>query len=144
MLNVVLVIGGGELAATLACRLVRDGHQVTVVDRPTPDGPAPAGEVDGVRLIIGDGTDLATLETAGIRTADVVAAMADDDAANLLVSALARFEYGIDHTIARIVDPLHAWLFDTDVGVDLAVDQAELLTRLVVDDISRIEPRIRP
>jgi trk system potassium uptake protein len=139
----VLVIGGGELAATLARRLVRDGRQVSVVDRPTADGPAPAAEVEGVRLVVGDGTDLGVLEAAGIRTAEVVAAMGEDDPTNLLVSALARFEYGVDRTVARIVDPLHAWLFDTDAGVDVAVDQADLLTGLVADEISRVEPRDR-
>jgi trk system potassium uptake protein len=142
--HVVLVIGGGELAATLARKLVRGGCQVTVIDQPTADGPAPAGEVEGVRLVVGDGTDLAVLEAAGIRTAQVVAAMAEDDPVNLLVSALARFEYGVDRTIARIVDPLHAWLFNPDAGVDIAVDQAELLTQLVANEISGVEPRVRP
>jgi trk system potassium uptake protein len=140
----VLVIGGGELAATLARHLVHDGRQVTVVDLPGAEGPVPAGEVEGVRLVVGDGTDLGVLEAAGIRTAAVVAAMGEDDPVNLLVSALARFEYGVDRTIARIVDPLHAWLFDADAGVDVAVDQAELLTRLVADEISGVEPRARP
>jgi trk system potassium uptake protein len=100
--------------------------------------------VEGIRLIIGDGTDLTVLEAAGIRTAQVVVAMGEHDPVNLLVSALARFEYGVDRTIARIVDPLHAWLFDPDAGVDIAVDQAELLTRLVADEISGVGPRIRP
>lgn len=144
MSHSVLVIGGGELAATLARQLVRDGRQVTVVDQPTADGHLAAGEVDGVRLVVGDGTDLGVLEAAGIRTADVVAAVGEDDPVNLLVSALARFEYGVDRTVARIVDPLHAWLFHADAGVDVAVDQAELLTRLVTDVIRGVEPRVRP
>jgi trk system potassium uptake protein len=64
-----------------------------------------------------------------------VAAVSGDDADNLVVTALARFEYAAGRTIARIVDPVHAWLFDEGAGVDVAVDQAELLTRLIAHEV---------
>jgi trk system potassium uptake protein len=131
---VVLVVGGGRLGAALARRLHADGHEVTVVE---PDGARAAAiaEAATVRVVAGPCTDVATLEAAGVRTADVVAAVSGDDAENLVVCALARFEYGADRTIARIVDPTHGWLFDAVSGVDIALDQSELLTRLIAEEV---------
>jgi trk system potassium uptake protein len=130
----VLVVGGGRLGAALARRLQVDGHEVTVVE---PDaGRASAIAADtAARVVPGPYTDIATLEAAGVRTADVVAAVSGDDADNLVVCALARFEYGADRTIARIVDPTHGWLFDAVSGVDIALDQSELLTRLIAEEV---------
>jgi trk system potassium uptake protein len=130
----VLVVGGGRLGAALARRLHADGHEVTVVERSGGRAAAIAADT-AVRVVPGPYTDIATLEAAGVRTADVVAAVSGDDADNLVVCALARFEYGAARTIARIVDPTHAWLFDEVSGVDTALDQSELLTRLIADEV---------
>jgi trk system potassium uptake protein len=131
----VLVVGGGRLGAALSRRLARDGHQVTVVE-PDPERAAViTAAAPQIRTVPAPITDLGALEAAGIRTADVVAAVSADDADNLVVTALARFEYAAARTIARIVDPNHAWLFDSRSGVDLAIDQAELLASLIADDV---------
>jgi trk system potassium uptake protein len=130
----VLVVGGGRLGAGLARRLHADGHEVTVVE-PNDGRAAEIAADTTVRVVLGPCTDVATLESAGVRTADVVAAVSGDDADNLVVCALARFEYGAARTIARIVDPTHAWLFDDVSGVDIALDQSELLTRLIADEV---------
>jgi trk system potassium uptake protein len=130
----VLVVGGGRLGAALARRLQVDGHEVTVVE-PDAGRASAITEATSVRVVPGPCTDLGTLEAAGVRTADVVAAVSGDDADNLVVCALARSEYGTERTIARIVDPTHAWLFDEVAGVDIALDQSELLTRLIADEV---------
>lgn len=131
----VLVVGGGRLGACLARRLAAEGHPVTLVEPDVVRKAAVAADAEGVHLVTGDAIDLTCLEAAGIRTADVVVAVTDDDAHNLLVAGLARFEYGCERTIARVVDPTHAWLFDATSGVDIAVDQAELLTGLILAEV---------
>jgi trk system potassium uptake protein len=131
----VLVVGGGRLGAALSGRLAHDGHQVTVIE-PDPERAAViTAAAPHVRVVVAPITDLGALEAAGIRTADVVAAVSADDADNLVVTALARFEYAAARTIARIVDPTHAWLFDSGSGVDIAIDQADLLTHLIADEV---------
>jgi trk system potassium uptake protein len=131
----VLVVGGGRLGAALSRRLADDGHQVTVVE-PDPERAAViTAAAPQVRVVVAPTTDLGALEAAGVRTADVVAAVSADDADNLVVTALARFEYAVGRTIARIVDPTHAWLFDSRSGVDFAIDQADLLTRLIAEEV---------
>lgn len=132
----VLIAGRGRVATALARQLVAAGHRVTMLG-PDPDPSEPlVASVPGARVLSAQAADPALLEGAGIRAADVVAAVSADDAHNLAVTSLARFEFGVPRTIARIVDPAHAWMFGEATGVDIAVDQAELLTRLILEEMS--------
>jgi trk system potassium uptake protein len=132
----VLIVGGGRVGGALARLLVDGGHAVTVLEPSRARGQELGAVVPGADVVTADGTDPTVLEGAGIRTMDVLAAVTGDDARNLVVTALGRFEFDVPRTIARIVDPTHAWLFDAATGVDVAVDQADLLTRLIVEEMS--------
>jgi trk system potassium uptake protein len=132
----VLVVGGGRVGLALAGLLAEAAHEVVVVEVRAAQAEALSRTVPVVRAVVGDGTDPATLEAHGARTADVVAAVTGQDATNLVVSALARHEFAVPRTIARIVDPAHAWLFDAVTGVDVAVDQADLLAGLIAEELS--------
>lgn len=131
----VMTVGGGRVGAALARRLSDDGHDVVVIEL-RPDRVLDLARSSPVQVVTGDGTDPDVLEAAGIRMVDVVAVVTGDDARNLVIAALARAEFSVPRTIARIVDPQHAWLFDEAAGVDVAVDQADLLTRLIVEEMS--------
>ncbi|RPI23213.1 MAG: TrkA family potassium uptake protein, partial [Actinobacteria bacterium] len=47
-----------------------------------------------------------------------------------------RFEFGVPRVIARVVDPRKAWMYGPDMGVDVALDQADLLAHLVAEEMS--------
>jgi trk system potassium uptake protein len=132
----VLVVGGGRVGLALARLLTTADHDVVVVESGAERGAALAAAVPAARAVVADGTDPAVLESVGIRAADVVAAVTGHDAANLVVTTLARHEFDVPRTIARIVDPAHAWLFDAATGVDVAVDQADLLAGLIAEEMS--------
>lgn len=132
----VLVVGGGRVGASLAQILVGGGHDVTIVD----DRPAVVqrlrDQVTGAAVYEGGATDPATLESAGIRRADVVAAVTAADEQNLVVTGLARLHFGVPRTVARIVDPARSWLYSAEMGVDVALDQADLIARVVAEELS--------
>jgi trk system potassium uptake protein len=132
----VLIVGGGRVGATLGRLLPADDHQVTLVEAEPHRAAALVTELPVGHVVPGDGTDPVVLEAAGARTADVVVAVTDRDATNLIVTSLARHHFGVPRTIARIVDPRHAWLFSPVMGVDVAVDQADLIARLVAEEMS--------
>lgn len=79
----------------------------------------------------GNGSDAATLEAAGILTADVVVAVTGADEVNLVVSMLAKMEYGVQRVIARVNNPRNSWMFTPGMGVDVGVNQADILARFV-------------
>jgi trk system potassium uptake protein len=86
--------------------------------------------------MLGSGTNPDVLEAAGIRQADVVAAVTGADETNLVVTSLARFEFGAPRTIARVNNPRNAWMYTADMGVDVALNQADLMAHLIAEEMS--------
>jgi trk system potassium uptake protein len=71
-----------------------------------------------------------------VLTANVLAAVTGSDATNLVVTSLARFEFNVPRVIARLNNPKNAWLFTQEMGVDVALNQADILARLVAEEMS--------
>ena len=132
----VLIVGGGRTGSHLARMLHNQGHEVKVVD----DRPAVVGklreELYDSAAILGDVSSPSVLEAAGIHRAQVLAAVTADDEANLVVTTLGRFEFRVPRTIARVNNPDNAWMFTTDMGVDVALDQADIMGRLIAEEMS--------
>jgi trk system potassium uptake protein TrkA len=58
------------------------------------------------------------------------------DETNLVVTTLARFEFGVPRIIARVNNPKNAWLFTPEMGVDVALNQADLIAHLIAEEMS--------
>ncbi len=132
----VIVVGGGKVGTHLAELLLAGGHRVTVIEG-RPEALARLGhQLPGGAVLAGSGTDPALLERAGIREADVLAAVTGDDETNLVATSLARFEFGVPRTIARVNNPKNAWMFTPAMGVDVALNQADLMAHLIAEEMS--------
>ena len=132
----VLVVGGGKVGSYLASLLIADGHTVRLIEGNRAEIPRLSREFPGGVLIVGEGTDPAVLEAAGIRKADVVAAVSRADETNLVITSLARFEFNVPRTIARVNTPKNAWLFTPEMGVDVALNQADLMAHLIAEEMT--------
>ncbi len=132
----VLIVGGGKIGSHLATLLLEEGHAIRVID-PRPDVLTKLHrELPAEMIHPGDGTDPARLEQSGIRKAHVLAAVTGDDDTNLVVTTLARFEYGVPRIIARVNNPRNAWLFTPEMGVDVALNQADLMAKMIAEEMS--------
>ena len=134
----VIIVGGGKVGTYLSAVLLAEGHRVQVIEVRREEIPGlqaalrhPQG---GVTL--GSGTDPNVLEAAGIRQAAVVAAVTGADETNLVVTSLARFEFNVPRTIARVNNPKNAWMYTPEMGVDVALNQADLIARLIAEEMS--------
>jgi trk system potassium uptake protein TrkA len=87
-------------------------------------------------VLLGDGSSPRMLEQAGIQEAQVLAAVTGEDETNLVVTTLGRFEFHVPRTIARVNNPKNAWLFNQEMGVDIAVDQTDIMAKLIVEEMS--------
>jgi trk system potassium uptake protein TrkA len=65
-----------------------------------------------------------------------LAAVTGADEVNLVVTTLGRFEFNVPRIIARVNNPLNAWLFTPEMGVDVAINQADLMAKLIAEEIS--------
>jgi trk system potassium uptake protein len=132
----VLIVGGGKVGTYLAGLLLADGHTVNVVEGGKEEYRLMAADLPPEILHFGNVTDPAVLEAAGIRDADVVAAVTRTDETNLVITSLARFEFNVRRTIARVNIPKNAWLFTPEMGVDVPLNQADLMAHLIAEEMS--------
>jgi trk system potassium uptake protein TrkA len=132
----VMIVGGGKVGTYLARILIADGYNVKVIEGTQEEFQRAAKELPAEVVVFGNGTDPNVLESAGIREADVVAAVTRTDETNLVITSLARFEFNVKRTIARVNIPKNAWLFTPEMGVDVPLNQADLMAHLIAEEMS--------
>lgn len=132
----VIIVGGGKVGTYLATLLLSNGHTVTLLEN-NPRHYAkvikelPEGTVRNISP-----TDPEALDSIGISNADVLAAVSDQDEINLVVSTLAKLEFSVPKVIARVNNPKNSWLFNSGMGVDVGVNQADIMAHLVVEEMN--------
>jgi len=132
----VLIVGGGNTGSYLAKLLHEDGHTVRVIESRPNVLEKMRAELPSEAIVIGDGSNPSVLEAAGVMKANVLAAVTGSDETNLVISSLARFEFRVPRVIGRVNNPKNAWLFTREMGVDVALNQADILARLVAEEMS--------
>ncbi len=132
----VIVVGGGNTGSQLAKFLLDAGHIVRVIDERPAVLEKLAMEIPAESIIKGDGSSPIILEKAGIQKAQVLAAVTGSDETNLVITSLGRFEFNVPRVIARINNSKNAWLFTPEMGVDVSLNQAEILARLSAEEMS--------
>jgi len=130
----IVIAGAGSVGRSIARELISHGHEVTLVDRSAE--AMRIASVPEADWQLADACDIDALERAGAETCDVIVAATGDDKANLVISLLAKTEYGVPRTVARINNPKSEWLFDETWGVDVAVSTPRFMTALVEEAVS--------
>ena len=99
----IIIAGCGKVGQTLAERLTDIGHEVTVMDKDFEHLTSVTGSAD-VMGFQGDCTSVHNQVEAGIKGADLLIAVTDNDEINMLTCLIAR-KAGHCQTIARIRSP---------------------------------------
>jgi trk system potassium uptake protein TrkA len=132
----VIIVGGGKTGAQLAADLLAAGQRVRLIELNPDERERLIAELPPEAVLIGDGSSPAVLGSAGIAEADVLAAVTGEDETNLVITTLGRFEFAVPRTIARVNNPKNAWLFNAEMGVDVALNQVDVLTKLIAEEMS--------
>ena len=130
----VIVIGAGSVGRSISRELVTNDHQLTIIDN-QPSAMRIA-QVPEAKWLLGDGCELDTLKEGGVETCEVMVAATGDDKANLVVSLIAKTEFGVPRTVARVNNPKNEWMFDESWGVDVAVSTPRIMTAMVEEAVS--------
>lgn len=132
----VIVVGGGNTGSQLTKLLLEEGHTIRVIDERPAVLEKLALELPQEIIVNGDGSSPVVLENAGIHKAQVLAAVTGSDETNLVVTSLGKFEFNVPRVIARINNSKNAWLFTSEMGVDVSLNQAEILAKLTAEEMS--------
>jgi trk system potassium uptake protein TrkA len=100
----IVIVGCGRLGSHLANQLSRVGHAVVVIDLEEEAFDALSPDFSGFR-VVGDATQVAVLEEAKLRRADVCFAATHDDNVNLMAAQVARKLFDVRQVLARVFDP---------------------------------------
>jgi trk system potassium uptake protein TrkA len=132
----VIIVGGGRTGSHLASLLSLQGHEVRLIEHRPEILANVHNELPTEIIYEGDGTDPQVLETMEIHRANVLAAVGSDDADNLVAASLAKHHYGVRRVIGRVNNPRNAWLFTPEFGVDVALNQADIMAKLIEEEMS--------
>jgi len=130
----VVIAGAGSVGRSIARELLHNGHQVLLIDKEVDDDQVRS--VSAATWLMADACEISSLNEAGLADCDVVVAATGDDKANLVLSLLAKTEFGVPRTVARVNNPKNEWMFDEAWGVDVAVSTPRLMTALVEEAVS--------
>jgi trk system potassium uptake protein TrkA len=130
----VIVAGGGKVGANLARSLLNMNHEVTLIEQSRPRFERLEEEF-GHQVLIGDATEIHTLERAGIaRPPDLLLAVTGDDEDNLVICQIAREGYDVEKVVARVNDPRNQAHFDL-LGITQTVCAVSNILGLVEHEV---------
>lgn len=126
-----VIVGAGSVGRSIAGELVENDHDVTLIDKLA--SAMKVSSVPEAEWVLADACEIAVLESSGVSEADVVVAASGDDKVNLVVSLLAKTEFGVPLVVARVNNPKNEWMFDEAWGVDVPVSTPRIMTGLMED-----------
>ncbi|HET7100529.1 MAG TPA: NAD-binding protein [Terriglobia bacterium] len=115
----VLVVGGGLVGYYLARSLLKNGHEVAIIERNLATYNLISQQID-CTVVLGEGSSAAVLEHAGAARADILCSVTNHDDDNLICCQVARYRFGVPKTMARAKNPKNE-LIMRKLGVDTTV-----------------------
>lgn len=131
----VAVAGAGNVGKFVARDLLERGHEVILIEQDIAIIRRDSPKID-CTWVHADACEPFDLQGIGLEECEVMVAATGDDEDNLVVSLLAKQEFGISRVLARVNHPNNHWLFNESWGVDVAVSPPHLLTSLVEEAVT--------
>jgi trk system potassium uptake protein len=129
----IIVIGGGRLGYYLLKALLKEGHEVLVLEKDARVCKTITDELGSV-CFRGDGCEAATLAEVGTGRADMFVAVTGDDEDNLVSCQIAKHKHNVPRTIARIRNPANAKLFKK-LGIDVTVNATDIIIEAIEREV---------
>ena len=99
----IIIVGAGQVGSSLSINLVKEGNDVTLIDKSADLLENIADKVD-LQTIHGNGAHPRILEAAGAHKADMIVAVSKSDETNMIACQVAYTVFGVSKKIARIRD----------------------------------------
>jgi trk system potassium uptake protein TrkA len=139
----VLIVGGGKVGTYLARGLIKQSHEVVVIEKDARKAQLMTNLLESDIAVVGDGCDPNVLLQAGVERADVVVADTGDDEDNLVVTIITK-KHSAARCIARVNNPKNKLIFeslDSDRPVTV-ISSTELILDMIDERVNatQLEP----
>lgn len=124
----IIIVGGGKVGYYLLKSLHKQ-HEVILIEKNREVCEKIAEEFNDM-ILWGDGTDLDVLKDAAIENANVVVAATGKDEENIIICQIAKRNFNINKTIARVNNPKNIKVFE-QLGVDKTVCSTEVIANMI-------------
>ena len=131
----ILIVGAGKVGNTLATELLREGHDITIIDQDDEVISKATDQLD-VMCVQGNGANASTLMEAEVGRADILIAATATDEINMLCCLIGK-HLGAKFAIARIRDPEYGeslQVLQHELGIDMTINPE----RATAQEISRM------
>jgi trk system potassium uptake protein TrkA len=128
-----IIVGGGRVGYFLARALLENHIEVTIIESSKDIYDLVTTQVD-CPVILGDGSSAAVLELAGARRANVFVAVTNHDHDNLIACQIAKQQFGVPKTIARVKNPKNEAVMQR-LGVDITVSSTAIISTVIQSEL---------
>jgi trk system potassium uptake protein TrkA len=128
-----VIVGGGVVGYNVLRALTGLGYESVLIERDKQRFAQLEAEYEHM-VLHGDGTEIAMLDVAGVRRADLVIAVTGKDDDNIVIAQLAKELYETGKVIARVNDPRNQEHFDA-LGVRFTVSAAQSILSLIEHEV---------
>ena len=136
----ILIVGGGKVGTYLARGLIKQQHEVVVIEKDARKAQMMTNLLETDLAIVGDGCDPNVLLQAGVSRADVVVADTGDDEDNLVVCIITK-KHSQARCIARVNNPKNKLIFeslDPDHPVTV-ISSTEIILGMIDDRVNAMD-----
>lgn len=129
----IAIAGAGQVGRSIARELAANGHSILLLDRESSVHKVTGENIQTLQI---DACEIESLSAARLSECHVMVAATGDDKSNLVISLLAKTEFGVSRVVARVNHPKNEWMFDEAWGVDTAVSTPRILSALVEEAVA--------
>ena len=126
----ILIIGGRKKAWFLTKAFTEKHHRVTVINKDKDYCEKLSTDFAKATVMVGDGSRPFILEDADAKRMDIVIALTDSDADNLVICQLCKKVFKVPRTMSIVSSPQNVEIF-SKLGVDTTVSSVALLTSII-------------
>lgn len=129
----IIIVGGGKVGYYLAKTLLPYKHKVVVIEPQKELCEKIANELN-IPVCNGDGTTIDKLNELDTSKAGAFIAVTGRDEDNLIACQLAKRNFGVKRTIARVNNPKNIQVFEK-LGVDFCVSSTSIIADLIEQEV---------
>ncbi|MEX2303020.1 MAG: Trk system potassium transporter TrkA [Bryobacterales bacterium] len=131
----ILIAGGGQVAALIARRLIREGNEVTLVEQDERRS-AQLEETMDAKVVRGSAVSVRTMRNAGLQDAEMLIAVTNSDESNILACLIAQVESNVKFKVARVrsheVDHWRRMTREAGLHIDLIIHpETDIMDRIM-------------